>query len=186
MDNRVQSAPLLWRSPLTYRAPRFLTAWKFNGKHTVPQLTWEDFSPGRVFEHGPRRLPREEMVAFAAEFDPQPMHLDEAAARQTMLGGLAASGWYACCILMRMCVDAFVGNSTSMGAPGVDEVKWLLPIRPDDELTLRATVLETRASKSRPDMGFVRFEFELFNAKGARVMTLITSLMMGRREQAAS
>ena len=129
MDNRVQSAPLLWRSPLTYRAPRFLTAWKFNGKHTVPQLTWEDFSPGRVFEHGPRRLPREEMVAFAAEFDPQPMHLDEAAARQTMLGGLAASGWYACCILMRMCVDAFVGNSTSMGAPGVDEVKWLLPIR---------------------------------------------------------
>ena len=102
-----------------------------------------------------------------------------------MLGGLAASGWYACCILMRMCVDAFVGNSSSMGAPGVDEVRWLLPIRPGDELSLRATVLETRASKSRPDMGFVRFEFELFNARDQRVMTLITSLMLGRREQAA-
>ena len=153
---------------------------------TVPQLAFEDFTPGRVFEHGPRRLPREEMIAFAAEFDPQPMHLDEAAAQQTMLGGLSASGWYLCCILMRMCVDAFVGRSSSMGAPGVDEVRWLLPVRPDDELSLRATVLETRTSKSRPDMGFVRFEFELFNAKGRRAMTLTTSLMMGRRSEAAS
>jgi acyl dehydratase len=73
-----------------------------------------------------------------------------------------------------------------MGAPGVDEVRWLLPVRPDDELSLRATVLDTRASKSRLDMGFVRFEFELFNAQGQRVMTLTTSLMMGRRERAAS
>ena len=91
----------------------------------VPQFHWEDFTPGRVFEHGPRRLPRGEMIAFAAEFDPQPMHLDEAAAEHTMLGGLAASGWYLCCILMRMCADAFVLDSSSMGAPGVDEVKWL-------------------------------------------------------------
>lgn len=152
----------------------------------MPQLHFEDFTPGRVFEHGPRRLPREEMIAFAAEFDPQPMHLDEAAARDTMLGGLAASGWYLCCILMRMSTDAFVLNSASMGAPGVDEVRWLLPVRPGDELMLRATVLDTRASRSRPDMGFVRFEFELFNAQSQRVMTLITSLMMGRRERAAS
>jgi acyl dehydratase len=147
----------------------------------VPRLYWEDFTPGRVFEHGPRRVPRDEMIAFAAEFDPQPMHLDEAAARATMLGGLSASGWYACCILMRMCADAFVVNSSSMGAPGVDEVKWLLPIRPDDELRLRATVLEVRASNSRPEMGFVRFSFELFNGAGARAMALTTSLMMGRR-----
>lgn len=152
----------------------------------MPQLHWEDFTPGRVFEHGPRCLPREEMIAFAAEFDPQPMHLDEAAARATMLGGLAASGWYLCCILMRMSTDAFVLNSRSMGAPGVDEVRWLMPVRPDDELTLRATVLDARASKSRSDMGFVRFEFELFNVKGQRVMVLITSLMMGRREQAGA
>ena len=151
----------------------------------MSQLQWEDFTPGRMFEHGPRRLPRDEMIAFAAEFDPQPMHLDDAAARATMLGGLAASGWYACCILMRMCVDAFVGQSSSMGAPGVDEVRWLLPIRPDDALSLRATVLDTRASNSRPEMGFVRFEFELFNARNERVMSLITSLMLGRRAQAA-
>jgi acyl dehydratase len=162
----------------------------FNGRNrhskaqaSVPQLYWEDFTPGRVFEHGPRRLPRDEMIAFAAEFDPQPMHLGEAAAQQSMLGGLAASGWYVCCIMMRMCVDAFVGQSSSMGAPGVEEVRWLLPIRPDAELSLRATVLDARASRSRPDMGLVRFEFELFDARNERVMMLITSLMLGRREQ---
>lgn len=151
----------------------------------MPSLYWEDFTPGRVFEHGPRRLPRDEMIAFAAEFDPQPMHLDEAAARQTMLGGLAASGWYLCCILMRMSADSFVLDSGSMGAPGVDEVRWLAPVRPDEELRLRSTVLETRVSRSRPDMGFVRFEFEMFNTQNKRVMVLTTSLMMGRREKAA-
>lgn len=151
------------------------------GAATVAELAFQDFTPGRVFEHGPRRLPRDEMIAFAEEFDPQPMHLDEAAARQTMLGGLSASGWYLCCILMRMCVDAFVGRSSSMGAPGVEEVRWLLPVRPEDELSLRATVLDTRTSKSRPNMGFVRFEFELFNARGQRVMTLTTSLMLALR-----
>ena len=147
-----------------------------------PSFIWEDFTPGRVFEHGPRRV--------AARGDHRVRRRVRSAAdasrrgggAQTMLGGLGASGWYACCILMRMCADGFVLNSSSMGAPGVDEVRWLLPIRPDDELRLRATVLETRASKSRPDMGFVRFEFELFNAGGDRVMTLTTSLMMGRRD----
>ena len=152
----------------------------------MSKLHWEDFAPGRAFEHGPRRIDRDEMIAFAAEFDPQPMHLDEAAARASMLGGLAASGWYACCILMRMCTDAFVLDSTSMGAPGVDEVRWLAPIRPGDELTLRATVLDTRASKSRPDMGFVRFSFELTNAAGVKVLALTTSLMLGRRTPGAA
>ncbi len=147
----------------------------------VSRLHWEDFSPGRVFEHGPRRITREEIVGFAAEFDPQPMHLDEAAARETLLGGLSASGWHACCILMKMCTESFVLNSASMGAPGVEEVRWLIPIRPGDALTLRATVVETRASSSRPDMGFVRFMFELLNQTGEQAMTLTTSLMIGRR-----
>ena len=171
---------------LTRRVPQFLTDSQPRSKaHSVPELAFEDFTPGRVFEHGPRWLPRDEMIAFAAEFDPQPMHLDDVAARDTLLGGLSASGWYLCCILMRMCVDAFVGRSASMGAPGVDEVKWLRPVRPDDELSLRATVLETRTSKSRPEMGFVRFEFELFDPQHRRVMTLTTSLMLGLRGKAA-
>ena len=147
----------------------------------MSKLHWEDFTAGQIFEHGPRRITREEIVGFAAEFDPQPMHLDEAAARATMLGGLSASGWHACCILMRMCTDSFVLNSASMGAPGVDEVKWLIPIRPGDALTLRATVMETRVSNSRPAMGFVRFMFELINQTGQRAVTLTTSLMMTRR-----
>jgi len=130
---------------LTQPPARFLTGGQlFFGAVTVAELAFQDFTPGRVFEHGPRSLPCDEMIAFAAEFDPQPMHLDEAAARQTMLGGLSASGWYLCCILMRMCVEAFVGRSSSMGAPGVEEVRWLLPVRPEDELSLRATVLDTR------------------------------------------
>jgi acyl dehydratase len=150
-------------------------------RQRVSKLFWEDFHPGRVFEHGPHLVTRDDIVSFATEFDPQPMHLDEAVASQTMIGGLCASGWQACCILMRMCADAFVVNSSSMGAPGVDEVRWLLPIRPNDQLWLRATVLDARASKSRPEMGLVRFGFELSNAAGERVMTLTTSLMMGRR-----
>jgi acyl dehydratase len=147
----------------------------------VPKLHFEDFTPGLTFTHGPRRIERDEMVAFAADFDPQPMHLDEAAGRASMLGGLAASGWYGCCVLMRMCTDAFVLESSSMGAPGVDEVRWLAPIRAGDELTLRATVLDTRVSNSRPEMGFVRFSFELDNGAGATVLALTTSMMMGRR-----
>ena len=147
----------------------------------VSKLYWEDFTPGRIFEHGPRRITREEIVGFAAEFDPQPMHLDEEAARGTMLGGLSASGWHACGILMRMCTESFVLNSASRGAPGVDEVKWLMPIRPGDALTLRSTVIEARLSKSRSDMGFVKFMFELFNQTGARAVMLTTSLMISRR-----
>lgn len=151
----------------------------------LSKLYWEDFQPGRVFERGPRRISREEIVAFAAEFDPQPMHLDEEAARGTMLGGLAASGWHSCGILMRMCTDAFVLNSASRGAPGVDEVKWRLPVRPGDELRLRATVLEARLSRSRADMGFARFLFELINQTGAPAVQLTTTLMMGRRNSEA-
>lgn len=151
----------------------------------MSKLYWEDFSPGRVFEHGPRRVSREEIVGFAAEFDPQPMHLDEAVARGTMLGGLGASGWHACAMFMRMLADSFVLNAASMGSPGVDEVKWLVPIRPDDQLTLRSTVMETRTSRSRPEMGFVRFMFELLNQNGVRAVSLTSSLMIMRRDGAA-
>jgi len=151
----------------------------------VSKLFWEDFYQGRVFEHGPRRLPRAEMIAFAAEFDPQPMHLDEAAARATMMGGLCASGWYLCGIVMRMIVDAFAHDAASMGSPGVDEVKWLIPVRPDDQVRLRATVIETRASKSRPEMGIVRFRHEVVNQAGEVVMWLENPILFGRRGASA-
>ena len=147
----------------------------------VPKLYFEDFSVGDVAEYGPRRVTREEIIAFAAQFDPQPMHMDEEAARHTMLGGLGASGWHTCCLLMRMIVDGFLINAASMGAPGIDEVKWLKPVRPGDSLRVRATVQSVRASQSRPDRGFVKFLYEVFNGRGERVMTLVTPQMLMRR-----
>jgi acyl dehydratase len=142
---------------------------------------FEDFTPGMMIEHGPRRVTREEIVAFAAEFDPQPMHLDEEAARNSILGGLAASGWHTCCLLMRMACDGFVLDSSSMGAPGVDEVKWLKPLRPGTHIALRTTVLETRTSKNRPEMGLVKALMEVLDDEGGQIMTLTTSMLMGRR-----
>ena len=151
----------------------------------MPRLHWEDLTPGSVEEYGPRLVTREEIIAFAAEFDPQPMHLDEDAARHTMLGGLGASGWHSCAIVMRMMADGFLLDSTSMGSPGVEETRWLRPVRPGDRLTLRRTVLDARPSNSRPDRGFVRFLFELSNQDGAVVMTLTCTIIFGRRTPGA-
>jgi acyl dehydratase len=150
----------------------------------VPQekLHWEDFTPGAVAVYGPRLVTREEIVAFAAEFDPQPMHLDEAAASATLLGGLAASGWHSCSLLMRMMADAFILNSASMGAPGVDEVNWL---RPGTRIRLRTTVLESRASNSRPTAGLVKFKFEMLDEADAVIMSQVNTLMLGRRQPGA-
>jgi acyl dehydratase len=147
---------------------------------SVRQLYWEDFIPGNVTEYGPRLITRDEIVAFAAEFDPQPMHLDEAAGNASMLGGLAASGWHSCCLMMRLISDGFLVESSVLGAPGVEEVKWLRPVRPGESLRVRATVLETRPSRSRPDIGFVKFLFELIDAAGARLMTLTVNPMFAR------
>lgn len=149
------------------------------------KLYFEDFQPGSIREYGPRLVSREEIIAFAAEFDPQPMHLDEEAARATMLGGLAASGWHTCCMMMRMVADGFILNSSSMGAPGIDEVRWLAPLRPGRQIRVRTTVLDTRISSSRPNMGFVKMLFEVIDDTGVIVMTLNNSLMMGRREKSA-
>src|SRR3954453_814299 len=103
----------------------------------VPKLYFEDFSVGQVAEYGPRRVTREEIVAFAAQFDPQPMHLDEEAARHTILGGPGASGWHTCCIAMRLIADGLLLDTASMGSPGIEELKWLKPVRPGDALTIR-------------------------------------------------
>jgi acyl dehydratase len=148
----------------------------------VPRLHWEDFAPGQVTEYGPRLITREEIIAFAAEFDPQPMHLDEEAGSASPLGGLAASGWHSCCLLMRMISDLQLKDSSFMGAPGIEEVKWLAPVRPGERLSVRSTVLETRASRSRADMGFVKFCYELFGQAERRLMTLTVIPMFGRRD----
>jgi acyl dehydratase len=142
---------------------------------------YEDFVVGEVREMGPRTVTREEIVAFAAEFDPQPMHLDENAAKQTILGGLAASGWHTCSIMMRLLCDGLILNSTSQGSPGIDEAKWKQPVRPGDALTVRHTILEKRESKSRPGVGLVRQLCDVVNQRGESVMEIRFTAMFGKR-----
>jgi acyl dehydratase len=148
----------------------------------MPKHYWEDFQPGAIAIYGPRLVTREEIVAFAAEFDPQPMHLDEAAASVTMLGGLAASGWHISSLLMRTIADGFIVDSSSMGGPGVEEMRWLMPLRPDTRIRVRATVLESRPSKSRPEMGLTKFRYEMIDAADNCIATMVATAMFGRRE----
>jgi acyl dehydratase len=131
-----------------------------------PDLFFEDFPVGRVFHGGPRIVTKEEIFAFAEEFDPQPHHLDEAAANASMLQGLSASGWHVGCLAMRMICDAWVLRAASMGAPGVDEMRWIKPVRPGDTLTLIATVTAARVSAKRPEMGVVSFDWRIDNQDG--------------------
>ncbi len=152
----------------------------------VPKLYFEDFAAGQITEYGDLLVTAEEIKAFAAEFDPQPMHLDEEAARKTLVGGLCASGWHTCCMMMRMVVDGFIRDSSSMGAPGVEEIRWLVPVRPGDRLRARVTVLETREPRSRRNFGFVRSRFDMLNADDAVVMQSTSSLMFGRRTPRAT
>jgi acyl dehydratase len=144
-------------------------------------LTFEDYPPGHFGTFGPRRVTREEMLAFAAEFDPQPMHLDEGAASRSMLEGLSGSGWHLCSIMMRMMVDGFIGRSASLGSPGVNEVRWLAPLRPGDDLTLEVDVVEARLSRSRPATGIVTFKALVRNAAGQALCEMVSPIMVARR-----
>jgi acyl dehydratase len=147
-------------------------------------LTFEDFQPGHFGTFGPRHITRDEIIAFAREYDPQPMHLDEEAANASMLKGLAGSGWHMSALMMRMIFDGFLHKTASMGSPGVDQMRWLAPFRPGDDLTLDVEVLETRASQSRPTLGIVKFKCSMRNAKGMVISEMTVPIMIGRREAA--
>ncbi len=147
-------------------------------------IAFEDFSIGKPMHLGPYTVSREEIIEFAKEFDPQPFHLSEEAGRKTLAGGLIASGWHTCSILMRMMCDAYLNNSLSQGAPGIDEVKWLKPVRPGDVLTGTSTVLDKRVSRSRPDIGIFKIRHELVNQTGEPVLVIENTGMMGLRTPA--
>ncbi len=149
-------------------------------------LTLEDFKLGHFGSFGPRHVTREEILAFAAEFDPQPMHLDEAAAKRSLLGGLAGSGWHLCSIMMRMMFDGFIGRTASLGSPGVNELRWLAPLRPGDELTLDIDVTEARVSRSRPQTGIVTFHGVVRNAAGLTLCEIVTPIIVERRADATA
>jgi acyl dehydratase len=149
--------------------------------------TWafEDFVEGGSIDLGARDVTAEEIVEFAREFDPQPMHLDEAAGKASILGGLSASGWHTCAIFMRLICDAFLLDSTSQGAPGVDRIKWKKPVLAGDRLTGKTIVLAKRSSKSRPSIGLVTMRSELYNQRGEAVFELENTVMFLKREAAA-
>lgn len=152
----------------------------------MPGLAFEDFHVGDTAQYGRYALTREEVISFASQFDPQPMHLDEAAGSASILGGLAASGWHGCVIMMRLIADNVLAGGTGEGAPGIDQVRWIRPLRPGDVFSVRHEVLETRVSRSRPDRGFVRFRFELLDQDGAVAMEQTNSIMFGLRHPGAT
>jgi len=132
---------------------------------------WEDIKAGEVIELGSRAVTKEAILAFAREFDPQPFHADEAAAQRTIWGGLIASGWHTGSMLMRLFYDGFLKDTVSLGSPGIDELKWLKPVRPGDTLSGRLTILETAPSRSKLDRGIVSSLMEVVNQHGEVVMT---------------
>jgi len=142
---------------------------------------WEEFTPGRVFEHGSRTLSQEEIIAFAREWDPQRFHTDPEAAKQTPYGGVIASGWHTGCVMMRLMCDAYLNESSCIGSPGIDEWRFALPVRPGDTLRYRATVLEARTSASKPDRGIVKWRWELVNqGDGVAVSQVGTQFFLRR------
>ena len=144
-------------------------------------LTFEDFPTGRYGTFGPRHVTRDEILAFAAEFDPQPMHLDEEAASKSMLRGLSGSGWHLCSLMMRMMADGFITRAASLGSPGVDEIRWIKPVYAGDTLTATIQILEARPSSSKPDRGVVKTQWVAKNQKGETVCTVKGMGMYKRR-----
>lgn len=144
-------------------------------------LFFEDFEVGRTQEAGSRTVTREEILDFARKFDPQPFHVDEEAARRSQFGGLIASGWHTAALCHGILVEEFLGSdSGSMGSPGVDELRWLRPVRPGDTLTVSTEVVAVTPSRTKPG-GLVKLRYVMRNQNGEAVMTMIASGFFRRR-----
>jgi len=142
---------------------------------------WEDIKAGDVVELGSHTMDKERMLSFAREFDPQAFHTDEKAAAASVWGGLIASGWHTGSVLMRILYEGFLKDTAGLGSPGIDELRWLKPVRPGDTLSGRLTVLETTASRSKPDRGIMRTLMEVRNQHGEVVMTTTGVNFVSRR-----
>ena len=142
---------------------------------------FEDFVVGEVKQSGRVAVSQDDIIAYASRYDAQDFHTDPAAARQSFVGQLIASGWHSCSLLMRLLAEDFILDAASMGAPGIEEVKWLRPVLPGDVLSARRSVLETRESRSRPEMGLVKFRFELLNQRDEPVLEQTNWIMFGRK-----
>jgi acyl dehydratase len=148
----------------------------------VPDLSFEDFEPGQVYELGSKVVAEDEIVAFARQFDPQPFHLDPEAAKDSVFGGLIASGWHTGAMWMRLYVDSLLGGASGQGSSGIEELRWLAPVRPGDTLSGRLIVLEVASSESHPDRGTIRIRGEMVNQDGVPVMTMVSRGRFARRQ----
>ncbi len=138
----------------------------------VQDRYFEDFRPGQVLDVGTVKVDESEMLEYARRYDPQAFHVDPAAAKQTIYGGLIASGWFTCSLMMRLFYEQYLPRAASLGSPGIDELRWLRPVRAGDELHVRVTVEDARRSRSKPDRGIVHSFVEVFNQNGEKVMTM--------------
>jgi len=146
---------------------------------------WEDFPAGQVREFGATAVTREAIVQFARQFDPQPFHVDDEAAKHSLFGGLCASGWHTCAMAMRMMCDDYLLDSASLGSPGIENLRWTKPVFPGDTLSVRLTVLDTRPMASKPQVGLVRSRWEVRNQHGEGVLSMEGWGMFRRRHAAA-
>jgi acyl dehydratase len=145
---------------------------------------WEDLLPGSVRDLGTVTVSAEEIKEFAEQYDPQPFHVDEGAGRRSIFGNLCASGWHTCALAMKLTVENFLNESSSMGSPGLENLRWLKPVYPGDTLRLQYTITESRPLRKRTDTGLVRAGWEMFNQNGERVLHMEGYGMFRRRSPA--
>jgi acyl dehydratase len=143
---------------------------------------FEDYAVGNVYRFGRIVVDEEEVISFARRFDPQSFHTDIEAARQSPFGGLIASGWHTAGMMMRLLADHFLSSVASLGSPGIDELRWLQPVRPGDVLSVRVTIREATPSRSKADRGMVRSFIEVINQSDTVVMTMLAMILVRRRD----
>jgi acyl dehydratase len=146
------------------------------------KISFEDMEVGTSREVGKHTFTREEIVEFAQKFDPQPFHVDETAAAESPFRGLVASGWHTCSVMMGMLVRNLLAESTSMGSPGIDEIRWLKPVRVGDTITMMNVIVDKRVSQSKPDRGIVSTRWEGINQHGETVITVRSNGIFGLRK----
>jgi acyl dehydratase len=147
----------------------------------MTEHTFDDFEPGQVHELGSTVVTEGAIIEFARQFDPQPFHVDPEAAKGSVFGGLIASGWHTGAMWMRLYVDSLLGGGSGQGSSGIEELRWLAPVRPGDTLSGRLTVLEVTASDSHPERGTIRIRGEMVNQDGVRVMSMVSRGRFARR-----
>jgi len=144
-------------------------------------LYWEDFKIGETVEMGSHTFTEAEIIEFARQFDPQPFHTDPVAAKASAFGGLIASGWHTCAVCMRLNCETYINRTVSLGSPGLDNIRWLTPVRAGDTITYRRVILAARPSATKPEIGLLQSRSEAVNQRGEVVMTMDGWAMFRRR-----